>query len=53
VAHRPDIRGVVGARCGRDDGIFEQAFFDGQLLVDIGGHEHDVYQTLVHDLRKR
>ena len=47
--HGPDIGGVVGARGGGDGGILEEAFLDRELLIHVGGHEHDVHQALVHD----
>ena len=50
VAHRPNIRGVIRARGGRDVGVLEQPFLDGELLVHVGGHQHDVHQPLMRDL---
>ena len=50
VADGPDVGRVVGARGGRDTRVFEQSFLDRDLLVHVGGHQHDVHQALTDDL---
>src|SRR6266511_864141 len=50
VAHGPHVGRVVGARGGRDAGVVIEPFLDGELLVHVGGHQHDVDEALVGDL---
>ena len=50
VAHRPHVRRVVGAGGGCDMRLLEEAFLDGELLRHVGGHQHDVHESLMRDL---
>ena len=50
VARGPHVGGVVGAGSRGNVGVLKQAFLDGELLIDVGRHEHDIDQPLRHDL---
>jgi hypothetical protein len=49
VSRRPDVRRVVRSRGGRDVRILEQPFLDRNLLVHVGGHQHNVHEAVMCD----
>ncbi len=50
MANGPDVTGIVSSGGWSNRGVFKETFFNSELLIDTGRHQHDIHHLLVNNL---